>query len=171
MKLALVTLFAVTTAAAPSFVVQGDARIGTFAVKADGSLASAVRAFGTPRLKRTGEACRAVWPAYGLTVSFYNLGGANPCAPRFGRFSRAIMYGTRWRSEKGLRIGMASSEIKRYYPQATFRRGQRYFWPSGWWVVTRRERFGGGGFYPGLLAVTANGKVISFHVRYPAGGD
>jgi hypothetical protein len=170
-RLAFIALIAVSAAAAPSFVVHGDARIGTFAVKADGSLAGAVRAFGAPRLKRTGEACSAVWPAYGLTMAFYNLGGANPCTPRFGRFSRALMYGKRWRTEKGLRIGMPSIAIRRYYPRATFHRGLRYFWPSGWWLVTRPERFGGGGLYPGLLAVTANGKVTSLQVRYPAGGD
>jgi hypothetical protein len=162
---------AATVSAAPSFVVTGDTRIGSFAVKADGSLGGAIRAFGHPRLRRTGEACAATWRSYGLTMSFYNLGGANPCAPRFGRFSRAVMHGTRWRTDKGLRIGMSRRVIRRHYPRATFHRGLRFYWPSGWWLVTRRELFGGGGTYPGLLAETARGLVISFQVRYPAGGD
>jgi hypothetical protein len=157
--------------AAPSFVLQNDTKIGTFAVKADGSLAGAIRAFGQSRLRRRGEACTATWAQYGLTMSFYNLGGANPCAPRFGRFSKAITHGSRWRTDKGLRIGMPSSVIRRYHPQATFKRGLRFYWPSGWWLATRRELFGGSGFYPGLLAETARGKVVSFQVRYPAGGD
>jgi hypothetical protein len=157
--------------AAPSFVVVADTRIGSFAVKTDGSLAGAIRAFGQPKLRRTGEACSATWAEYGLTMSFYNLGGANPCMPRFGRFSKAIVHGTRWRTDKGLRIGMPSTAIRRYYPRATFRRGLRFYWPSGWWLVAHRELFGGGGFYPGLLAETARGKVVSFQVRYPAGGD
>jgi hypothetical protein len=157
--------------AAPSFVVTGDTRIGTFAVKTDGSLAGAIRAFGQPRLRRTGEACRATWSPYGLTMSFYNLGGANPCTPRFGRFSKAVMHGTRWRTDKGLRTGMSSKTIRKYYPRAAFHRGLRYYWPSGWWLITRPELFGGGGTYAGLLAATERGSVIAFQVRYPAGGD
>src|SRR5918992_1421145 len=150
------------TAATPSLVIAGDEKIGSFAVKADGSLGGAIRAFGQPKLRRTGEACRATWAPFGLTMSFYNLGGANPCAPRFGRFSKAIMHGTRWRTDKRLRIGMSSRLIRRYYPRATFHRGLRFYWPSGWWLVTRRELFGGSGTYPGLLAETARGTVASF---------
>jgi hypothetical protein len=157
--------------AEPSFVIQGDTKIGTFAVKADGSLAGAIRAFGAPRLKRTGEACLATWPQYGLAMNFYNLGGQNPCTPKFGRFSKAISHGTHWRTNKGLQIGMPSTAIRRYYPRAIFQKGLRFYWPSGWWLVTRREIAGGPGFYPGLLAETARGKVISFQVRFPAGGD
>jgi hypothetical protein len=81
------------------------------------------------------------------------------------------MHGTRWRTDKGLRIGTSSRLIPRYYLRATFHRGLRFYWPSGWWLVTRPELFGGGGTYPGLLAGTARGIVTSFQVRYPAGGD
>ena len=171
--LAVVTALAASSpaTAAPSFVIAGDTRVGGFAVKADGSLAGAIRAFGQPRLRRTGEACSATWAAYGLTMSFYNLGGANPCTPRFGRFSKATTYGTRWRTDKGLRIGMSSKTIRRYYPRATFHRGLRFYRPSGWWLVTRAELFGGSGTYPGLLAATTRGSVSSFQARYPAGGD
>jgi hypothetical protein len=155
----------------PSFVIQSDAKVGAFAVKTDGSLAGAIRAFGQPKLRRTGESCTATWTQYGLMMNLYNLGGANACSPRFGRFSKAVAHGTRWRTDKGLRIGMPSTSIRRYYPRATFKRGLRFYWPSGWWLVTRRESFGGGGFYPGLLAETRRGKVVAFQVRYPAGGD
>ncbi|HEX9378376.1 MAG TPA: hypothetical protein VF872_02185 [Gaiellaceae bacterium] len=87
--------------AEPSFVIQGDTRMGTFAVKADGSLAGAIRAFGAPRLRRTGEGCFATWPQYGLVMNFYNLGGKDPCKPKFGRFSKAVAHGSRWRTNKG----------------------------------------------------------------------
>jgi hypothetical protein len=146
-------------------------KVGAFAVKADGSLAGAMRAFGTPRLKRTGEGCSAVWPQYGLAMNFYNLGGQNPCTPKYGRFSRAIAHGIRWRTNNGLQIGMPSTNIRRYYPRATFHKGVRFYWPSGWWLITRPQIVGGPGFYPGLLAETARGKMISFQVRCPAGGD
>jgi hypothetical protein len=158
-------------ATAPSFVIRSDTRIGTFAVKADGGLAGAIRAFGSPRLRRTGEACAAAWPTYGLTMRFYNLGGKNPCDPTYGRFSRAIMRGSRWQTDRGLRVGMSRSMIRTYYPRASFHTGKRYYWPSGWWLVTRPERFGNPGVYPCLLAATDRGSVSSFYVRYAAGGD
>ena len=50
-------------------------------------------------------------------------------------------------------------------------RGLRFFWPAGYWLVPRAERFGTGGTYPGLLAETRGGRVVGFHVRYQAGGD
>lgn len=159
------------SAATPSFVVRGDSAIGTFGVKTDGSLAGAIRAFGTPRLRRDRQACLATWPAHGLTMNLYNLGGLDPCRPSSGRFSRAIVRGTRWRTDRGLRVGMPLSAIRASYPRAGFHRGSRPYWPSGWWLVTRREPFGGSGVYPGLLAVVAGGRVATLHVRYPAGGD
>jgi hypothetical protein len=170
--LALAAALAVPAAAAtPSYVVRSDTKIGTYAVKSDGSLAGAIRAFGTPRLKGGNEACTATWPAHGLTIGFYNLGGQNSCTPRYSRFNKAFMHGRQWMTNRGLRIGMAVREIRRYYPQATFRRGQRFFWPSGWWLVTRHSQFGLGGTYPGLLAETRNGTVASLQVRFAAGGD
>jgi hypothetical protein len=173
---AVAALVLVTPAAhgaqAPSYVVQADARIGHFAVKRDGTLGGAQRAFGAPSsLRRTGESCVANWRAHTLTIFFYNLGGQNPCTARHGFFSRAVMGGTRWRTAKGLRIGQPVSALRRLYPDAEFRRGLRGVWPSGWWLVTRRTPFGLGGSYPGLLATTRQGLVNSLQVRYPAGGD
>lgn len=157
---------------AVSFVVRGDERIGTFAVKADGTLGGAIRAFGQPsHLRRQGESCVVTWVRHGLTIFFYNLGGRNPCALRFGHFSKAILGGERWRTGKGLRVGMPARVIPRYYPRATFHRGLRFNWPSGWWLAMRRSPFGNGDEYPGLLAETRRGLVLSFQVRYPAGGD
>ena len=50
-------------------------------------------------------------------------------------------------------------------------RGRRY-WPSGWWLLTRRSPFGTGDtYYPGLLAETQRGRVVAFYVSFPAGGD
>ena len=166
-----VALAASATAATPSYVVRSDTKIATYAVRANGSLAGAIRAFGTPKLRGGGEACTATWAAHGLTIGFYNLGGQNSCAPRYGRFNKAFMHGRNWLTDRGLRIGMAAREIRRYYPRATFHRGQRFFWPSGWWLVTRPSQFGLGGTYPGLLAETRNGIVISLQVRFAAGGD
>jgi hypothetical protein len=125
----------------------------------------------TTRTHSIPEACAAIWQAYGLTILFYNLGGANPCTPAGGYFSRAIMRGRRWRTGKGLAVGMRATRVRRFYPRAAWHRGLRGYWPTGWWLITRRSPFGGGEGYPGLLAETRNGRVFSLQVRYPAGGD
>lgn len=70
------------------FAVRGDVKIGSFAVRADGSLGGAVGAFGVPTSRRHTYGpgtCTAVGPATGL--DFYNLGGADACS-REGGLSR-----------------------------------------------------------------------------------
>jgi hypothetical protein len=155
----------------PSYVIRGDTRIGSFRVKADGSLRGAMRAYGRPALRGGGVTCKAVWRSHGLTIHFYNLGGQNACTPRGGRFSQAIMRGDHWRTAAGLRVGMPARTIRRLHPRARRQPGLRNYWPSGWWLVTRVSPFGNGGEYPGLLAETRRGRVSGFRVRYAAGGD
>lgn len=160
--------------AAPSFVVRGDAEIGRFEVKSDGTLGGALRAFGTPdrKQRRYGAACTVTWTSVGLTILFNNLGGMNPCLPRSGYFARAIMHGKDWQTAKGLRVGTLSTRVRRLYPNATWHRGLGGYWPTGWWLVTRGSLYGPrAGSYPGLLAETKRGRIFSFQVRYPAGGD
>ena len=164
--------FAALVSSSASFVVRGDTRIGSFAVKKDGTLSGAIGAFGEPaHLRRRYESCVATWPGYGLTMDVYNLGGQDPCTPEYGFFSRAVLHGRRWRTASGLRIGMPSRMVLRLHPHATWHRGERGFWPSGWWLVTRGSPYGDHSGYPGILAETRNGRVFAFHVRYPAGGD
>ena len=82
------------------FAVRGDVKIGSFAVRADGSLGGAVDAFGVPTSRRHTYGpgtCTAVWARHGprrrLSVlpsrggfagtTFQNAfhpGSANPCA-------------------------------------------------------------------------------------------
>ncbi len=156
----------------PSFLVQSDVRIGSFAVKRDGTLKGVERAFGPPRaIKHTQMGCRGAWTNYGLTVDFYNLGGQDPCSPRYGYFFRAIMRGARWHTPRGLHVGDSVRSLQRQYPRARFHRGLRDAWPPGWWLVTRYSRVGTGGFYPGLMATTRNGAVNALYVRFAAGGD
>ena len=93
----------------PSFVIQGDFRIGGYAVKRDGSLRGMIAAFDQPSTIRRGtryrEVCYVSWRPIGLRASFYNLGGANPCAPAEGRFGDALLTSRRWRTTVGLRVG------------------------------------------------------------------
>jgi hypothetical protein len=79
--------------AANAYVIHADNRIDDFAVKRDGSLRGAIRALGQPsRIVSTSTiTCRVSWRGLGVRMSFYNLGGADPCSRRFGRFSHAVM--------------------------------------------------------------------------------
>jgi hypothetical protein len=158
----------------PSYVIQGDNKIGHFAVKRNGTLSGAQAAFGDPTSIVRGryQNCRVSWRSAGLSMQFYNLGGQDACEPEYGYFSRAIMRGSRWRTAVGLRIGAPTRRIRHYYPRAVWHPGERHYWPSGWWLVVRPSPFGPGDVpYPALLAETRNGRVSGFHVRYPAGGD
>jgi hypothetical protein len=162
----------VPVAAGHVFAVVSDERLGSFRVKTDGTLGGAIRAFGTPSLKRGSDVtCRAIWARHALTIDFYNLGGDDPCTRRFGFFGRAIMRGDHWRTSKGLRLGDPVARMRSLYPQARFNTGRRGFRPSGWWLVTRRNRFGLSGTYPGLLAETSHGRVTAFRVTYQRGGE
>jgi hypothetical protein len=171
---ALGLVAATASASAQTLVIRGDVKLGAFAVRADGSLAGAIAAFGEPtRLRRQsgGRACRASWIRHGLTIDFYNLGGQDACAPRYGRFSRAIARGPHWQTTKRLRIGDDVERLRSLYPHARFRRGEMGFWPAGWWLLRRSSVYGNGSSYPGLLAEVRAGKVVAFHIRFPAGGD
>jgi hypothetical protein len=160
-------------AAAPTYTVAGDVRIGSFRVQADGTLGGAIRAFGRPTaIKPTSDSsCTSTWRAIKLTLFTYNLGGQDACSARYGHFGRATMRGPAWRTTKGLRVGDPVARVRRLYPRAELHRGQRFFWPAGYWLVERVDRFGTGGTYPGLIAEIRGGRVTGFHVRYQAGGD
>jgi hypothetical protein len=162
-------ILAVAFAAAPSaeaaIVIQGDSKLGRFEVKRDGTLQGAIEAFGRPAsLRRADVTCYARWPAIGLRIVFYNLGGQNPCRPEWGHFSRAEIVGKDWLTRSGLRIGDPLRRLRARYPRAEPH-------PPYWWLVVRRSPFGAGGRYPGIAAKVRDGRVVAFIVRYPAGGD
>jgi hypothetical protein len=168
-------LLATTAAQARSYVIQGDYKIGAYAVKKDGTLFGAIRAFGEPsgrRPFRSGgrvyrEICDVRWRPLGLRIIFYNLGGEDPCEPQFGYFNEAMLTGERWRTANGLRIGHPARYILRYHPKAQPSPVTR----SWWWLLTRRTVIGEGGPYRALMAKVVNGRIAAFSVRYPAGGD
>jgi hypothetical protein len=171
---ALILLAPAPSAASHVFAVRGDVKIGSFAVRADGSMGGAIRAFGVPSSRRHTYGlgtCTAVWAGHGLTIDFYNLGGADACSPDGGRFSRAFLRGPHWMTTKRLRVGNSITKLRRLYPSARLRPGERYYWPAGYWLLERTSVIGSGGSYPGLLAEVSVGRVIGFQVRFPAGGD
>jgi hypothetical protein len=167
-----VALVTAGSASAHVFTIHGDWRIGSFAVKRDGTLGGAVEAFGRPDSRdRHGVSCAVRWPRHGLKIVFYNLGGENPCRKAFGFFSNARAVGPHWQTNRGLEIGHGQRRLRNLYPNARFHSGEESVWPPGWWLVTRRSQIGTGSRYPGLLAKVQDRRVGQFQVRYPAGGD
>jgi hypothetical protein len=155
---------ALVVTAALALVIQGDTRLGSYAVKGDGSLGGAIAAFGRPSGRwRTGIGCTTRWRALGLRIDWYNLGGADPCSPRGGRFYRALVTGRGWRTAKGLRVGDSAERLRRLFPRAE-RHGD---WQ---WLVPRFYSVPGYR-YPGLAAKVVRGRVAALAVTFPAGGD
>lgn len=126
---------------------------------------SAVAAFGRPtaRGKDSPESnvCTVRWTAEGVDVGF--AWAAGPCGERnLGRATWAGMrlFGVRWKTSKGLRVGDAVARIRRVYPRARF--VSRPPVPGEWWLVTGRR--GELGVQPLLVAEVGAGHVIALRV-------
>ncbi len=167
-----VALALAASAGAHVFTIHGDWKLGSFAVKRDGTLGGAIEAFGQPKSRtRDGVTCTVRWPQHGLRIGFYNLGGQRPCSREFGFFSNARAKGPHWETNRGLEIGNRQQRLRSLYPNALFHSGEESVYPPSWWLVTRQSQVGAGGEYPGLLARTQSRRVVDFQVRFPAGGD
>jgi hypothetical protein len=155
-------VLAPAASAAPWPVLHGDFRIGHYRVKADGSLRGAVSNMGEPDSRtRRGETCELRWRVYGTRMSFYNLGGSDPCGGATGRFGRAILVGRQWSTASRLGIGAPAAAVRERHPRAFPR--PRTQW---WWLVRRLTPAG----MSGLEAKVHRGRVTAFRVTYPAGG-
>jgi hypothetical protein len=165
----MTTLSLASGVAARSFVIQADFKLGDYPIKRDGSLAGALEAFGPPSSIRKDDQLQCVvrWRRLGLRIVFYNLGGRDPCVPRFGRFSEALVTGRQWRTASGLAIGDPETMLLRRHPRARHT-------PTtvSWWsLVVRRSPFGARRPYGALQAKIHRGRVSAFVIFYPAGGD
>ena len=148
------------TAALTPYVIQGDRSVGGVRI-ARADLADARARFGAPTAaRREGPAaCSASWRRLGLTLTFLDLSGRNPC--RAGILVRATITSRgAWRTGKGLRKGDSVTRLRRLYPQASYR---RHIAPwTGYWLVTRRAcELGGYEPFPGLLARVRGGRVVA----------
>jgi hypothetical protein len=129
-------------------VVVRDKSIG--GVRMGTQFARARSAFGRPNTtRRVGrDECRAVWARIGLTLAFVDLSGGSPC--RVGALLVATATSTRWRTDRGLRVGDPVARIRALYP------GTRHFATApyaGWWLLTRHTcATTGSQPYPGLRA-------------------
>ena len=163
---AAATASAASAAPAP-YVLHGDTSVAGLRIgRAD--LADARVRFGAPSTTRReqGVACVAAWPRIGLTLSFLDLSGGNPCAT--GGLIRATVTsrGT-WRTSKGLRKGDSVARLRQLYPGARYRR-HIHAW-TGYWLVTRRAcELGGFEPFPGLLARVRDGRVTALVVATTA---
>jgi hypothetical protein len=127
----------------------------------------AVRAFGQPSNSFPNGGCVVKWKRLGLRIQFSNFGGdpRGVCHPAVGRAqSFTIERSRKWRTWKGLRIGMLEARVAERHPRADWFDGNR-FYDQGYWLRWNQSRFGGGGEYPVLAAHLKNGtsgRVTSF---------
>jgi hypothetical protein len=154
---------------APSQVILGNERLGTFAVKKDGSLGGLIRAFGDPTGRwHNGSGCVVRWRSLGLQASLYNLGGADPCTDAGGRFSHAEVTTPEWRTSTGLAVGDPVTRARQLFPRAKFGVVGK---PRGMWLWLIPRVYPVGPFhYAGLAAKIVNERVVALRVQYPADG-
>jgi hypothetical protein len=178
--LAAALLLAAVLAAAPpadaqSFVIKargsetgpGSVRaIGDFKPARNPRLGAAIRAYGEPTSRRGGgEICRVRWAELSVAIAFQNFGGVDSCRPRNGRAQKAVIKrDTRWRTDKGLRLGNTVERLRRLYPDA--RRTSR-----GFRLVEAILPFGSPQPYAVLGARVADGEVTAFTLFIGAAGD
>lgn len=147
-----------------ALVVVRDRSVGGVAVGS--KLARATSAFGRPDATRrvSRDECRAVWRRIGLTLVYVDLSGGNPC--RVGVMLVATATSTRWRTDRGLRIGDRAARIRAVYPRARLVAAAPY---AGWWLIKRHTcPTTGSQAYPGLRARTSAHRVSALVVTVAA---
>ena len=137
----------------------------------------AVRAFGQPSNSfNNGGGCVVKWRRLGLRMLFASFAGdpRGVCHPAVGRAqSFTIERSEKWRTWKGLRIGMRESRVLDLHPFADWFDGNR-FYDQGYWLRWNHSPFGDGGRYPVLAAHLKRGdegRVESFSGWIGAAGE
>lgn len=132
---------------------------------AGGAFREATAAFGRPtsRGRDTPESnvCTVRWEAVGVDVGFaWSPGPCTRANLKRASWAGMRLFGLRWRTGRGLRIGDPAARIKKLYPRA--RHVSRPPQPGEWWLVTRsRGEFGA---EPLLVAEVGAGRVIALRV-------
>lgn len=127
----------------------------------------AIAAFGVPsaagRDTPRSNLCTLRWDSIGLDIGFAGVRGRCRRSPAEGAWYGMRLWGARWRTAKGLRIGDSVGRILRLYPHARYvSRPPR---AAEWWLVTASRP--GLGTTPLLTAEVAGGRVAA--IRVPAG--
>jgi hypothetical protein len=158
---AIVTLvLAATAAAGPNFVIRRDNDIGGFQLSKNGTLAAAVDVYGNPSSRHSeGSDCNVAWSSYGIRSQFFVLYiGSDPCSGK-ACHSQTTVTSSKWKTDKGLRIGDSVQRLHKLYSRARKQTG-------GNWALISQSL--GGYPLPTLLAHVRAGHVNSFSVRSPA---
>jgi hypothetical protein len=142
------------------------------------TLRKAIRAFGQPANSfRHFGGCVAKWRRLGLRIEFYNLGddgGRPPCHPTVGRTqSFTIERSTKWRTWKGLPIGMPEEAVFDHHPTAGWIEDHEHY-PDGYWLRENYSPIGEAGNYPILAAYLHDGDtapVDSFYGWIGSAGE
>jgi hypothetical protein len=130
-----------------------------------GAYRKAVAAFGRATARGTdtpeSNTCTVRWEAQGVDVGFAWAPG--PCRARNlvrATWSGMRLFGSRWKTSEGLRVGDSVARIKLLYPRA--RHVSRPPTPAEWWLVSQRN--GELGVQPLLVAEVGAGRVIALRV-------
>jgi hypothetical protein len=127
----------------------------------------AISAFGQPSNSFSNGGCVVKWKRLGLRIVFANFSGdpRGICHPDVGRAqSFTIERSQKWRTWKGLRVGMPEDRVLELHPYADWADDSR-FYDQGYWLRWNYSPFGDGSEYPVLAAHLRNGytgRVRSF---------
>jgi hypothetical protein len=127
------------------------------------TIRKAVHAFGKPSNKfpLSNSGCVVKWKRLGLRIVFANFGDTrSTCNPGVGRAqSFTIERSAKWRTWKGLRIGMAGASVLQLDPRSRWVDNSR-FYRDGYWLRSAVSPFGDGSRYP-TIAATLKARVVS----------
>jgi hypothetical protein len=134
----------------------------------------AIDALGTPSnlFRPNGYSCVVKWRRLGLRIEFHNYySPGDDC--EFGLAQRfTIEKSRKWRTWKGLRIGMTEAQLLDRHPRAEWVPKDSF--PSAWWLRDAYSPIGDGGDYPVLYARLKHGdegRVASFYGWIGAAGE
>jgi hypothetical protein len=132
------------------------------------TLGAAIRQFGRPAsLTPTGFSCRLEWRRLRLRAEFVDLGASRPCDPAFGALQTATVRGSRFGTQRGLRVGDSTARLRRLHPGAVFTDG-------AWWLHTAPCVFGDceeGERVPIVRAIVSGGRVRALGLFVGAAGE
>jgi hypothetical protein len=134
---------------------------------------NAIRAYGTPDA-RDAQGCPNRWRRLGLRLITADFGGGPPCAPTTP-VQQIVIRSSRWRTERGLRVGDSLDRVRELYPE--LRRfpelyGPAPAWRYDWALVLEPSHVGGPPYLIDRLAATIRQRrVVSLRVSPYGAGD
>jgi hypothetical protein len=138
------------------------------------TIRKAVHAYGKPsnKFSLSDSACVVKWRRLGLRIVFANFGDTrSTCKPGVLRAqSFTIERSAKWRTWKGLNIGMAAASVLQMHPRARWIDNDR-FYRDAYWLRTAVSPYGDGSRYPTIAATLENGVVSGFYGWIGSAGE